>query len=161
MNKIREAFGIAGKIRIITRRVHDGTMVYDSGWQKNIVTNYALDSMALWLTGTNNVGYNAVTFPAYMELGTGSGTVASTDTALFDPVATTLAQVSQMNPVDGAANEAVWFGVWGPSYGPLSATEIGLFDGDQNLWAHVAGVTIDLATTTTTTIQWMWTLAAA
>ena len=147
---------LRGRVRLITRSAADGRLLADSGWLPNTICNPAANAIAAWLTGTGNIGYQPVPFPSYAELGTGSGTTAPTDTALFQPVASTNVKAQILGPNATTPSTAQWIFVWGPQYGPLNATEIGLFDGNGLMFAHIAGLTIDLATTTSTSLQWAW-----
>lgn len=152
---------LTGRVRVVTRRLADGVLLADTGWRANQVTYYAANALAAWLTGTINRGPQAIHFPNYMELGTGSGTPSPSDTALFAGVSATSTPCSLVAVVSGTPDSSVWTAVWGgPNAGNLAGTysEIGLFDQDGHLWAHLAGLTLGINTTTTTTVQWQWTL---
>ena len=158
MLHLHGTLAIRGRVRIVTRRVADDAILYDSGWQDNTICNPAANAISAWLTGTGNIGYNPVEYPAYAELGTGTGTTEPTDTALFQPVASTNVKVQIMGPDAATPSIAQWIFVWGPSYGPLNATEIGLFTNSGTMFSHIAGITLDLSNTTSTSIQWQWTI---
>ena len=155
----RASGGLAlhGRIRW---RQHDaaGQCVADSGWRANTLCNPTAYGLVQWLTGTGNIGYAPVPYPHYAMLGTGSGTTSATDTALFTPVSSTQVPAQLMGPSGSNAATATWTFVWGASYGPLNATEIGMFDQNGTLWSHIAGLTLNLNTTTTTTVLWEWTI---
>jgi hypothetical protein len=147
---------LTGYVRIRTYHAADGRLLADSGWRPNQITDAAVQALAQWLTGANSTGYNPVLAPNYVELGTGSGTPSPSDTSLFQPVASTQVACTERTVLDGPPAQAQWVAVWGPSYGPLSATEAGLFNANGTLFAHIAGLTINLTTTTTTSLAWTW-----
>lgn len=149
---------IAGRVRIVTRSL-DGRILRDSGFVPNQITNAGAAAIAQWLTGSPNRGASgqAVPYPAYMELGDGTGTPAATDTDLFHPNPATNVHVTQSGPVAGSPLTAQWTAVWGSSYGPYSATEAGLLSASGVLWAHTLA-TVDLSADSSTSIQWQWQL---
>lgn len=159
MPSLTGTLAIRGRVRIVTRRAADDALVYDSGWQSNTVTNTAIQAVVSWLTGTGNVGYNPVPFPRYIELGTGSGTVSPTDTALFTPVAATNTACSILQPVPSSPNEAEWIATFPTSTPVGTYSEAGLFTNSGAMFAHLAGLTINLSSTTTTSLQWVWTIS--
>lgn len=150
---------IHGRVRVVTRRRSDDALLRDSGWCPNTVTNAALAALVQWLTGTGNIGYAAAPYPNYVELGTGSGTPAPTDTALFAPVAATNTQVAILQPSASNPAQAEWIVAFPSSVPTGTYTEAGLFTTNGTLFAHVAGLTIDLSASTTTSLQWVWTLS--
>jgi hypothetical protein len=100
----------------------------------NTVTNYARQYMVYMLT--NVISYPLL-IPSKMELGTGTGTPAGTDTDLWTPASATLKLISNMQPYQSyfAQYVCTWQttdsiqGTW---------TEIGLKDTNNNLWAHAS-----------------------
>ncbi|MCL8207182.1 MAG: hypothetical protein K6V97_03790 [Actinomycetia bacterium] len=158
---VKEALRVYGRVRVITRRVADGTVLTDTGWLPNQITYYAANALAAWLTGTINRGPQGVHFPHYMELGTGSGTPSPSDTALFNGVSATSTPCSQLSVANDTPNSPIWTAVWGgANAGNIAGaySEVGLFDADGHLWAHLAGLTIEVSTSTSTTVQWQWTI---
>lgn len=152
---------VTGRVRIITRRLTDGRILQDQT-VPNQITYYAANVLAAWFTGTINRGPQAIHFPNYMELGTGSGTPSPSDTALFNGVSATSTPCTQLAVVNGTPNSPQWVAVWGgANAGTIAGTysEVGLFDADGHLFAHVAGLTIEVSTSTTTAIEWQWTLS--
>lgn len=150
---------IIGHVRIVqTDAAHK--ILRDSGWQANQITNGGASALAAWLTGSPNRGNasQALPYPAYMELGDGSGTPTASDTGLFSPSTATYIHVSQAAPSASNPLIAEWTAVWGPSYGPYSATEVGLFSKSGTLFAHLMA-TIDLTTTSSTAVTWQWQLS--
>ena len=150
-----QTISISGQVRITTVD-SQGNTVYDSGWVKNQVTDYAASALAKWLIGQNNTGQNPVLPPQYMELGTGTGTPAPTDTNLFTPVTATSQRCATFtNPSAGIAQWTSQY--FGPVNNAGNYTEEGLFDANGNLWAHlVEAVTITQGLATT--IVWQWTV---
>ncbi len=159
MPTLLHTVAIQGRVRIVTRRRADQAILTDSGWHTNTVTNAALAAMVQWLTGTGNIGYAAAPYPNYVELGTGSGTPEPTDTALFAPVAVTNTRVAILQPAADNPAQAEWIVAFPASAPAGSYTEAGLFTADGTLFAHVAGLTIELSASTTTSLQWVWTLS--
>lgn len=150
---------LRGRIRIVTRSL-DGQLLTDSGWIANQITNAGAAAVVAWLTGTPNRGQAsvAIPYPAYMELGDGSGTPAATDTDLFSPNVATNIHVTQSGPSATNPLIAEWVAVWGPQYGPYNATEIGLLSQSGTLFSHLLA-TIDLTTTASTAVTWQWQLS--
>jgi hypothetical protein len=102
--------------------------------QKNKVTNYARSYIVQAMTsGDGAVGFY---WPSEMELGTGTGTPAASDTALINPVVGTMKQCSNIQQY--LTYYAQYIATW-QSTDPITGTwtEIGLFDANGNLWAHV------------------------
>jgi hypothetical protein len=154
---------LTGHVRILTRRLADGA-VLDARTIPNQITYYAANALAAWLTGTINRGPQAVPYPRYMELGTGTGTPSPTDTALFDGVSATSTPCSLVTVVNGTPDSPQWTAVWGgASASSIAGTyaELGLFDADGHLWAHLAGLTLTVSTSTSTSVQWQWTLTVS
>lgn len=123
----------------------------------NQITNGGAAAVAQWLCGVPNRGQAsiAVPYPAYMELGDGTGTPAPTDTDLFSPNVATNIHVTQSAPSASNPLIAEWVGVWGPSYGPYSAGEIGLLSAQGTLFSHVMAP-INLSASTSTSVTWRW-----
>lgn len=76
--------GIIGIIHA-TKKNHDTGEITETVY-RNIVTNSLLGRIAQWMSGVNNTGYNPAKTPTKFEMGTGTGTVAKTDSSLFTPV---------------------------------------------------------------------------
>lgn len=152
------ALTLTGRIRVVQRDL-TGRVLRDSGYVPNQITNGGASAVAAWLTGSPNRGVasQAIPYPAYMELGDGTGTPAPTDTDLFSPNVATNIHVTQAGPVAGSPLVAQWTAVWGPSYGPYSATEAGLLGSNGTLWSHIMA-TIDLSSDTSTALTWQWQL---
>ena len=158
-HRLHDTLRIKGRVRIVTHAL-DGRILRDIGWTPNQICNGGAAAIAQWLTSTPNRGQStvAVPYPAFMELGDGTGTPAPTDTDLFSPNVATNVHVTQSAPMAGSPLIAQWVGVWGPSYGPYSATEIGLLNSAGTLFAHLLA-TIDLTASTSTSVAWQWQLS--
>ena len=100
---------------------------------KNTVTNFARQQIVSILA--NSV--SSILTPTKMELGTGSGTPSATDTDLWSPSAGTLKLCSSVAPY--LTYNAQYICTW-LSTDPITGTwtEVGLKDGNNNLWAHSA-----------------------
>ena len=158
-SRLQSSLHLTGRIRIVQRDL-PGDVIRDSGWIENQICNGGASALAQWLCGVPNRGQAAVAipYPAYMELGNGTGTPAATDTDLFNPNVATNIHVTQSQPSATNPLIAEWVGVWGPSYGPYNATEAGLLNTNGTLWSHLLA-TIDLTTTSSTAVTWQWVLS--
>lgn len=63
----------------------------------NIATNALLNRISQWISGVNNTGQNPAATPSKFQLGTGTGTPAKTDQALFTPVAASIINISAIS----------------------------------------------------------------
>lgn len=126
----------------------DGEVVRRTVYE-NMPMNYGLTGMCTWLTG------GTITRPSQIELGTGTGTVAATDTALWSATANTLktAQVQQVYN----SNTAEWNATYNPGDPSGTFTEAGLFDTNSNLWAHVV-IDESKDDTQSLVVDWQWQL---
>jgi len=147
--------GLAGRVRARTWDA-TGHLLRSTGWQRNVTTNGLAAAVAAWLANTPNRGQDPVRTPQYVMLGTGTGTPAVTDTALFAPVAATFVPVT-VQRVASTPTVTEWVAVWGPTYGPVTATEVGLFTITETLMAHVL-LDMGLTPGTTTSLQWQITV---
>ena len=143
--------GVTGRVRIVTREIHTGRIVYDSGWSANTVTNGYLAALAGASLG------QAMSPATQTELGTGTGTPAVTDTSLFTPDSATILTCSSLTLPASPINTAQWVSVYtGPSG---SFTEVGLLAKDGTLYAHKLA-TVSITSGTQTTVTWQITLSA-
>ncbi len=157
MDRLSAAIALRGRIRAVTRDVATGAIVADTGWLPNATTVGAAGAVAAWLGGANTTGYQPTEPPTAMELGTGTTAATTADTALDAPLADTFVGVSQRS-ADAAAGTTSWVAVWGPQFGGVTATEVGLFAADGTLFAHRTGLTLSLSTTTSTSVEWTLTV---
>jgi hypothetical protein len=100
--------------------------------QHNKVTTYALNYIAQMLTTTV---YTPSVLPHQIELGTGTTTPQASDTTLTTPVPATMQACSTIQVYNNIY--AQYISVW-QSTAPIvnTWTEAGLFDINNNLWAH-------------------------
>ena len=99
--------------------------------EKNTVTNYARSAMAQILISQ----MSPVVLPSAIELGTGTGTPAATDPALWSPSAPTLKPCAYYSLyMQYYAQFITTWSITDPIQGTW--TECGLFDANSNLWAH-------------------------
>lgn len=141
-----------GRVRIVTRAIRTGHLIYDSGWSANTVTNGYLAALAGASIG------QPMAAATQTELGTGSGTPAVTDTNLFTPDASTLLTCSALTVLTSPANTAQWVSVYTEPTG--SYTEVGLWANDGSiLYAHKMA-TVTITSGTQTTVTWQITLSA-
>lgn len=100
---------------------------------KNTVTNFARQQIVSILT--NSV--SSIIPPSKMELGTGSGTPSASDTALWSPSAPTMKQCSSIQAY--LTYYAQFITTWLSTDSIQGSwSEVGLFDSNNNLWAHSA-----------------------
>jgi hypothetical protein len=146
-----------GQVQVIKKDLK-GNVIFQETF-KNKITNFACQQMANLLCGVN------VPVPSQISVGTGTGTPAATDTALFSEISgskkalsyssTWLLNYAQM-AVDYDQTQIL--GVYNASTNPnqsITLTEAGLWDVNNNLFAHVnlgAGVTHD----NTSTLSVIW-----
>lgn len=105
---------------------------YDGSVQNSLMTSYALSALAQWMTGTPNVGANALIPPSQIILGSGSGTPSINDTSLFSPVAGT---IKTCEYIQTSSSGQSYFGHTYNSSDPAGTfTEMGLQDTNGNLW---------------------------
>lgn len=147
----RSEVGLMGKVRAVTQDKY-GNVVADTGWIENQQTDWAASAVAQWYAGVNNTGYNPVKPPNYMELGTGTGTPAHTDTALFTESPATNQQCSV---VSASTNQATFVcQYYGTSTNAGTYTEAGLKDSDGHLFGHLMA-TISIQQGLSTTVTWV------
>lgn len=137
-----------------------GRLCADTGWRPNQVLQTGGAAVIQWLTGTNNTGYQAVPPPSTAQLGTGTCTAAPTDTGLCVPAAGTLVPVSQQGPTSSNPLVGFWIFVWGGTAGSVTGTftEALLASAAGTPFAHLTGLSVTLSSTTTTTLEWQWTI---
>ncbi len=156
---LRGTLQIGGQVTICTQDL--AGHVLHTITVPNQITYHTANALAAWLTGTINRGPQALHGPSAMELGTGSGTPSASDTALFAGVSATYQPCTELTTVSGTPDSPQWTAVWGgPSAGNIAGTytEIGLFDPNGALFAHLAGLSIQVTTVSTTAIQWQWAI---
>jgi len=142
---------VLGRVRVVTRDRATGRLLTDSGWGANTVTNGYLAALA-----GGSIG-QALSPATHTELGTGTGTPAVTDTALFAPDAATVLACSSLGVLTDPANTAQWVSVYTSPTGTFS--EVGLLAEDGTLYAHKLA-TVSITSGTQTTVTWQITLSA-
>lgn len=117
---------------------------------KNTVTNYARQQIANILTGAAL----SINPPNKMQLGTGSGTPTASDADLWSPSSGTLKQCQSIQPY--LTYYAQFITTWLTTDNAIGTwTEIGLKDGNSNLWAHSSiSSNITINTGEALTAQW-------
>lgn len=138
-----------GIVKAQVRDATTGTLIRETEYH-NTDTYFMRASVAKWLAGTATT--STLTPPSQIGAGTGFGTPSPSDTALFAPISGT-----QRN-CDSISTALGYFAQYNLQYqtsdpnGPYS--EVGLFDANNNLWAH-ASISEYKASGQTLTIQWM------
>lgn len=119
---------------------------------KNTVTNFARQQIVAILT--NSV--SSIIPPSKMELGTGSGTPSASDTALWSGSSGTLKACSSIQAY--LTYYAQFICTW-LSTDPIVGTwdECGLFDANNNLWAHSA-ITMGVSIAQGDALACQWTI---
>ena len=161
--RLRSRGGLTGRVRVRTWDARTGHLLTDTGFRHaNQITNAAAAALATWLTGRQPTqGQNALPPVTQIELGTGTGTAAATDTSLITPVPATLVPVTQAVVLTGPPASPQWTAVWGGPGQSAQAgtfTEAGLFNTPGTLFAHLTGLNVVVGTATVTTLDWVWTL---
>ena len=131
---------------------HDefGNVYADTGWVENQQTDWAASSVAQWYAGVNNTGYNPVSPPSHMQLGTGSGMPNHTDNALFAAAPATNQKCSTTSAGGNQATLVCQY--YGTSANAGTYTEVGLIDSSGHLFGHLmASISIQLNLSTTVT----------
>lgn len=124
--------GLLDNIPALLEAIKNGDIQAKQYRTKNKVTNYVRSYLASVLSGTATM---PLVLPSKMELGTGSGTPAATDTDLWSPSSATIKPIS--NTQVYLNYYAQYVCTWLTS-DPIQGTwtEIGLKDANSNLWAH-------------------------
>lgn len=129
-------FGVVDEMPVeqLLEHLKNGTVPWKRKLVKhNKVTNYARAYMAQMLTGTAV----PILLPSKMELGTGTGTPMATDADLWAPAIATLKPLSSLQVyLTYYAQFVCTWNTADPVHGTW--TEVGLKDGNGNLWAHGA-----------------------
>lgn len=147
---------VAGRVRVVQWDRRTGRIVADTGWDANTVTNGYLAALTAWAVGTPNTSQGVP--PATQTiLGTGTGTPAVTDTALFAPDTATILACASRVVLPTPANTGQWVSVYTAPVG--SYTEAGLITADGTLYAHKLA-TITISSGTQTTVTWQITASA-
>lgn len=147
---------VAGRVRVVQREYQTGRIVADTGWSANTVTNGYLAALTAWAVGTPN-GIPGVPPATQTILGTGTGTPAVTDTALFAPDTATILACASRVVLPTPANTAQWVSVYTAPLGTYS--ECGLTTADGTLYAHKLA-TITISSDSQTTVTWQITASA-
>jgi hypothetical protein len=99
----------------------------------NTETNYMRQAVAQWLAGVSN---GIVVPPTVIGAGNGTGTPSPTDTSLWSPIAGTTRTVDSITLT---RNYYAQFNINYQITDPTgNYTELGLFDSNGNMWAHVS-----------------------
>lgn len=119
---------------------------------RNKINNYLLQTIVKWLTGTANSGQGALLPPTQIQLGSGTGIPTASDTGLWSPIAGTLKTCDFIQPYQS------YYGQYSVTYQTTDPsgnyTEIGLFDANGNLWAHVS-VNDNKSSSQLYSVQWL------
>lgn len=87
-NRIYDGVRVIDNVAVRLVDIHTGVERLFSS--HNISLNGEFSALSQWMAGVNNTGNNPVAPPTQIQLGSGSGTPAVTDTACFTPIAGTL-----------------------------------------------------------------------
>lgn len=143
---------IKGIVRV-TVKEQDGTVV--SQQYHNLVTNYMKNSICGWLSNTQTT--SSTLYPTKIQAGNGFPPYPSTgpdpsDTVLWSPIGGTLKTCDSVMVSQG------YYAQYNLTYqttDPVGAyTELGLFDANNTMWAHVY-INQYKSATQTLSVQWM------
>jgi hypothetical protein len=141
-----------GFIGIIRAQKHDavtGELISDNHYF-NTSTNFMLSAIAGWLSGMKTTTDTPP--PTQIGAGNGIGTPSASDTALWSPIFGTQRDCDDIMVTRGVyAQFNITYQTTDPN-GPYM--EVGLFDVNNNLWAH-ASINEIKSDGQTLTIQWM------
>ncbi|MCZ8512397.1 hypothetical protein O9H85_08115 [Paenibacillus filicis] len=151
---INSNYSLVGEVTITVKN-EDGSVA--SLKKYNTITNYMKSSLAKWLSGTPNSGVGAVLPPTQIGAGNGSppfginGTLP-TDTALWSAISGTQRNCDSIQVSQG------YYAQYNLAYQTTDPAgfynELGLFDSNNNLWAHVS-INQYKSSSQTLTVQWM------
>lgn len=158
-HRIREGVHVRDNVRVVLTDIHTGRQTVISS--HNISTNYEFSALSQWLAGKNNTGYQPLSPPTQIQLGSGAGTPAVTDTALFSPIANTITTMSNVTAGSPTAGTSTFTFQIAAGIVTVQVTEAGLRDVSGNLWSHTMfGIPFTPSSTQTVTIQWEKTYSA-
>jgi hypothetical protein len=141
--------GFIGIIRAQRRDAVTGELISDNHYF-NTSTNFMLSAITGWLSGTKTTTDTPP--PTQIGAGNGIGTPSASDTALWSPISGTQRACDSIEVVRGVyAQYNITYQTTDPN-GPY--TEVGLFDANNNLWAH-ASINEIKSDGQTLTVQWM------
>lgn len=144
-----KSLGFIGIIRAQKHDAETGELISDNHYF-NTDTLFMRQSVASWLAATQTT--TSVPPPTQIGAGNGIGIPAATDTALWSPIANTQRTTDSITLTYGMYAQ---FNITYQTTDPVGAyTEVGLFDANNNLWAHAAINEIK-SSGQTLTIQWM------
>lgn len=152
---LQDRIWLRGEVTFTVRDAATGEIV-EQQTIRNIITNFTRTAIAKWLIAeAANWGTvsGAVIPPNFIALGTGTGTPAATDTALWTETAGTRKQCAYRDVYNNYYAEYV--ANYQTSDPTGTFTEAGLLDAAAggNLWTHVA-CNVTKAAGQTLTVQW-------
>lgn len=138
-----------GIIRAVKRDAETGEVVSDNLYN-NTDTYYMRSTVANWLAGVKTT--TTAPPPTQIGAGNGFGTPSPSDTTLWSPISGTQRTVDSTSLSQGIYAQ---FNITYQTTDPTGAyTEVGLFDANNNMWAH-AVINEIKSSGQTLTIQWM------
>lgn len=158
--RIREGVSVIDNVYVTLTDILTGeeTVVAQS---HNTALNYALQSIARWIGGANNSGYQAVVPPTQIELGDGSGTPSPSDAGLFSPISGTIATYSYVQLDTPSAGTTTFVFQIAAGIVTGQVTESLMRDIDGNGWYHTMfPAPFTPSNTQNITVTWETTLSA-
>ncbi|UOF90754.1 hypothetical protein LSG31_00280 [Fodinisporobacter ferrooxydans] len=151
--KIRQGVHIMDNVTVTLTDINTGEE--QSFSRHNIELNYALSALSQWIAGFNNSGYQPVYPPSKCSLGSGSGTPAKTDEALFAAISNGTANVNVANANSPSSGTTTFIFQFPAGQVTTQVTEALMTDVNGNPWFHVIfGSAFTPTSTQMITVKW-------
>ncbi len=158
MKEIREGISIVDNVIVTLTDIFTGKETIIS--THNIELNYAFTAFSQWIAGINNVGYLPVYPPSKCSLGSGTGTPAKTDVALFTPIASSTVAMNGAIPNTPIAGTTTFLFQYPPGQVTTLVKEALMTDINGNPWFHTLFPSpFTPGSTQTISIQWQTTFS--
>jgi hypothetical protein len=156
--QMREGIHIIDNVTVTLRDIHSGLETVFSC--HNTQLNYALSALSQWISGKNNAGYQPVYPPSKCSLGSGAGTPAKTDTALFTAITNGTVSMSSATPNSPASGTTTFIFQFPAGQVITNVTEALMTDVNGNGWYHTMfPVAFAPSPTQTITVSWQNTFS--
>lgn len=153
-----EVILIRDNVTVILKDIHTGEEEIFT--THNTQLNYTLSALSKWIAGVNNVGYQPVYPPSKCSLGSGTGTPAKTDTALFTSITNGTISMSSATANSPSSGTTTFVFQFPAGQVTSTVTEAIMTDVNGNGWFHTNFPTpFTPSATQTITIQWQVTFS--
>ncbi len=156
---VRENAKVRDNVKVILTDIHTGERQIVTS--HNIANNHAFSAFASWIGGVNNTGYNPVSPPTQIQLGSGTGTPAISDTGLFATITGTLTTLSYVQTNAPTSGTTTFVFQIAAGVVTTQVTEAILRDTSGNIFAHTMFSTpFTPSSSQNVTIQWEYSFSA-